>query len=71
MPRGLSGRALRDFIGVAGVKMRHMQRADTEPLSSRLALMLERLGTEEEQETEAATRSASKKGTPNDPEGTG
>jgi hypothetical protein len=62
MAGGLNGRALRDFIGVTGIKMRRMGDADSEPLSSRLAVVLQRLGIAET-ETEVAARRTAKNDT--------
>ncbi len=62
MPHGLKGRALREFIGVTGVKIRRMQNADVEPLSSRLARALERLGIADGEKTRETAAGASKTG---------
>lgn len=60
MPGSLKGRALRDFVGVTGVKLRRAKNSDAEFLSERLLLVLERLGISKE-EAEIATRSAAKR----------
>jgi hypothetical protein len=48
MPGSLKGRALRDFIGVVGVKMRRTGKTGAEPLPSRIALVLKQLGVTQE-----------------------
>lgn len=48
MPGSLKGRALRDFIGVVGIKMRRTGKIGAEPLPSRIALVLKQLGVTQE-----------------------
>lgn len=44
MPGALKGRALRDFIGVTGMKIRRARNGALAPLPPRLTAVLERLG---------------------------
>ena len=63
MPGSLKGRALRDFVGVTGLKMRHTANTDVEALPERLLSALERLGVPKE-DAEAAIRSFPRKSRP-------
>lgn len=48
MPGTLKGRALREFIGVTGVKIRRAHKGAPPPLPIRLTAVLGRLGIPEE-----------------------